>query len=72
LGWHNGNSSINKFLVVDFYTIRLDCPDEINPRTFRLIADSNEGYIPAPRLSMDMNGQLIVRPASLKEPQRTY
>ena len=72
LGWHNGNSSINKYLVVDFYTISLDCPNEMNPRSFRLTADSNEGYIPAPRLSIDMNGKLIVMPASLKEMQRLY
>jgi hypothetical protein len=63
LGWQHGDSSMITYLVVDFYTIKLDCPNEISPRSFRLTADSNEGYIPAPHLSMDMNGKLIVTPA---------
>jgi hypothetical protein len=67
LGWHPGDSSMITYLVVDFYRISLNCPNEINPRSFRLTADSNEGYIPAPRLSMDMNGNLIVTPAPLEE-----
>jgi hypothetical protein len=65
LGWRRGDSSTTTYLNIDFYTISLDCPDESNPRSFRLTADSNEGYIPAPELSMDMNGQLIVKPAPL-------
>lgn len=69
LGWHHGDSSMIAYLVVDFYTISLDCPSDVNPPSFRLTADSNEGYIPAPQLSMDMNGKLMVEPAPPKEPK---
>ena len=58
LAWHHADNSMITYLVVDFYTISLACPNEINPRTFRLTADSNEGHIRAPHLSMDMNGKL--------------
>ena len=66
LGWRHGNGSKVTYFVVDFYTISLDCPSEINSRSFRLTAESNEGYIPAPQLSMDMSGKLTVKPASPK------
>ena len=48
LDWKKGDSPVNKYLVVDFDTIRLDCPNEVNPRDFQLTAVSNERYIPAP------------------------
>jgi len=66
LGWNKGNSSIQNYLVVDFYTISLDRPDEVNPRSFQLTADSNEGYIPAPTLVYG-HGRKVDRQASLSQ-----
>jgi hypothetical protein len=69
LGWvHGNNITTKKYLVVDFYTISLDCPNQTNPRSFQLKAFSNEGYVDAPRLTMDETGRLVVEPAPPKGP----
>jgi len=63
LGWDHGDSStIKKYLRVEYYNIRLDCPNEINPRSFGITADSNNGSIRAPLLYMNETGKLSVAP----------
>jgi hypothetical protein len=63
LEWHQANDSkLKNYLLVKYYTIRLDCLNDSYPRTFRLNAFSHEGYIPAPDLSMDTTGKLVVGP----------
>ena len=63
LKWDHANgSTIRNYLIVKYYTIRLDCLNDSYPRSFRLNASSHEGYIPAPDLSMDTTGKLVVGP----------
>ncbi len=63
MGWDHGEGSmIKKYLRVQYYTIRLDCSNEINPRSFGITASSNEGSIHAPVLSMNETGKLVVEP----------
>src|SRR5271169_1811437 len=63
LGWDHGDSSTTKkYLRVEYYNISLDCPNEINPRSFGVTADSNNGYIHAPHLYMNETGKLSVAP----------
>lgn len=69
LGWDHGERAIiKKYLRVQYYNISLDCPNEINPRSFRVRANSNNGYIHAPLLSIDETGKLVVEPAPPKGP----
>jgi len=63
LKWdHANDSKLRNYLFVKYYTIRLDCLNDSYPRSFRLNAFSHEGYIPAPDLSMDTTGKLVVGP----------
>jgi hypothetical protein len=63
LEWdHANDSKLRNYLVVKYYTVRLDCLNDSYPRSFRLNASSHEGYIPAPDLSMDTTGKLVVGP----------
>jgi hypothetical protein len=69
LNWQPGNSaSIRKYLIVDYYEISLDCPNQIKPHSFRASARSKNGYILAPHLSMDETGKLDVEPATNYSP----
>jgi hypothetical protein len=62
LEWqHANNSTLRNYLSVKYYTIHLDCLNGY-PRSFRLTASSHEGYIPAPDLSIDSTGKLVVGP----------
>jgi hypothetical protein len=54
------NASLKKYLRIDYYNINLDCPNGAKPRSFRVNAISNEGYILAPHISIDETGQLRV------------
>jgi hypothetical protein len=63
LAWRRGE--LGDYLVVDFYTIGIDCPNNTNPPHFRLTAKSNDGSIRAPDLSMDETGKLVVAPVGL-------
>ena len=63
LEWDRANdSTLRNYLFVKYYTIRLDCLNDSYPRSFRLNASSHEGHIPAPDLSMDTTGELLVGP----------
>jgi hypothetical protein len=63
LGWEHGDGSmIKKYLRVQYYTISLDCSNEMNPRGFAITASSNEGSIHVPVLSMNVTGKLVVEP----------
>jgi hypothetical protein len=64
LGWTHSEESptINKYLRVRYYNIRLDCRNPMNPRSFGITASSNDGHIHAPRLSIDETGKLVVVP----------
>ncbi len=53
---------IKKYFRVQYYNIRLDCSNEIDPHSFRITASSNEGFIHAPVLSMNETGKLVVVP----------
>jgi len=66
LGWAHSteNASINQYLRVWYYNIRLDCPSTINPRSFGITASSNNGNIHAPLMYMNENGKLSVAPWS--------
>jgi len=67
LEWDRANdSTLRNYLFVKYYTIRLDCLNNSYPRSFRLNASSHEGYIPAPDLSMDTTGKLVVGPVQDK------
>ena len=67
LEWdHANDSTLRNYLSVKYYTIRLDCLNDSYPRSFRLNASSHEGYIPAPDLSMDTTGKLVVGPVQDK------
>jgi len=69
LGWDHGEGSmIKKYLRVQYYNIRLDCSNEIDPQSFRITASSNEGSIHAPVLSMNETGKLVVVPWPPKGP----
>jgi hypothetical protein len=65
LGWAHSdeNPTINNYIRVKYYNIRLDCPNVIHPRSFGITASSNDGYIHAPLLSMDETGKLVVVPS---------
>jgi hypothetical protein len=61
LGWsHLGGSTMNNYLFVQHYTIRLDCPNDM--RGFRVRAFSHDFHVPAAQFSMDETGKLVVEP----------
>jgi hypothetical protein len=63
LAWtHIGESSLKKYLMVQQFTIRLDCPNEIGSRDFQLRAFSHDVNYHASSFSMDETGRLIVQP----------
>ena len=64
LGWVASGPTLRRFLIVKYYNVGLHCPNEINPRSFRVTAYSRDGYILAPRVSIDETGQLLVEPAT--------
>jgi hypothetical protein len=68
-GWGPGNDpTIKNNLIVQYYSIGLDCLNEANPRSFRLRAASNDGHIPGPRLSIDEHGKLLTEPVPPNSP----
>lgn len=62
--WVASGPTLRKSLIVKYYNVSLDCPNEINPRSFRVNAYSRDGYLLAPHLSIDEAGQLVVEPAT--------
>jgi hypothetical protein len=64
MGWAHSDESptVNNYLRVEYYNIRLDCPNAIKPHRFRVTAFSNDGNIHAPRLTMNETGELVVVP----------
>ena len=63
LGWTRiGESSLKKYLIVQQFTIRLDCPSDIGSRSFQLRAFSHDANYHAASFSMDQSGMLIVQP----------
>lgn len=59
LGWsHRGGSTMNNYLAVGHYTILLDCPNYISPRSFRVRAFSHDDKDPGASFAIDQTGAL--------------
>jgi hypothetical protein len=69
LGWvQNGVLTNKKYLIIQHYTISLDCPNETTPRSFGVKAFLNDGHLPGASYSMDQTGKLVVEPPPQKGP----
>jgi hypothetical protein len=63
LEWvHIGDSTTKKYLVIQNYTMSVDCPNEISPHSFAVRAFSHDAGVPAARYTMDETGKLVVEP----------
>jgi hypothetical protein len=61
LGWGHGGAKTTKniaYFTLEHYTIRLDCPNDTAPRTFRVQAFSHEYDVPGSRFVIDQTGVL--------------
>ena len=61
LGWsHVGGTTIKDLLIVQHYSISLDCPNYLNPHGFRVRAFSHDFHVRAPEFSIDETGKFTV------------